>query len=381
MSARILLATTMTWPFPAQLAAAFAGAGARVEALCPPESVLTRSRHVAQSHRYQMLTPGQSLRRAIADARPDLIVPCDDLAAGLVSTARGETLPGRLEFLSRASAAGAPAVAAMNVDGTLQLEEAIGRLGLPLVLKSDHSWGGEGVVIAATRQEAHAALRKLTRRSRLRDVARALRGRGSYFLTRAAFPVVPRISAQRFVEGRPATSSIACWQGALVGAHHFDVVLSTTPNSPASVIAAVSCPQMEDAARAVAGAFNLSGLFGLDYIRDGRGHVHLLEMNPRATPSMHLVLTHDLPAALMRAAGLPARVRPPVTDRSEIALFPREWLRDPQSPWLARAHHDVPWDDPEVVRTCVRAGPAAARALLESECAVALTTKHPVFGA
>jgi biotin carboxylase len=268
----------------------------------------------------------------------------------------------------------------MRVASAEQLEDAVRRLGLPLVLKSDHSWGGEGVVIATTREDVRAAFHKLTRRSRLRDAARAMRGRGSHFLTRALFPVTPRISAQRFVEGRPATSSIACWQGAVVGAMHFDVLLSTTPNSPASVIAAAPCPEMEAAARAVAQAFNLSGLFGLDYIRDRDGHAHLLEMNPRATPTVHLTLPHDLPAALMQAAGLPARARPPMTDQREIALFPREWLRDPTSPWLARAYHDVPWDDAEVVRSCVRGGPPAARALLESGRHYALTTKSPAFG-
>lgn len=380
MTARILLATTMTWPFPAQLAAAFAGAGARVEALCLPHAMLAHSRHVSKTHIYRPLHPKQSLCAAIKAARADLIVPCDDLTADLVSWTHGETLPGRLEFLSRAAEAGAPAVTAMPVTNIEQLEGTMRRLGLPLVLKSDHSWGGEGVVIATTRQEVYVAFRKLSRRSRLRNVARALRGRGSHFLTRALFPVTPRISAQPFVEGHPATSSIACWQGTVVGATHFDVLLSTTPNSPASVIAAVPCPEMEDAARAVAKAFSLSGLFGLDYIRDRDGHVHLLEMNPRATPTMHLTLPHDLPAALMRAAGLPARARPPMTDQSEIALFPREWLRDPTSPWLSRAYHDVPWDDAEVVRSCVRAGPPAARALLESGRHPALTTKSPVFG-
>jgi hypothetical protein len=33
-----------------------------------------------------------------------------------------------------------------------------------------------------------------------------------------------------------------------------------------------------------------------------------------------------------------------------VAIFPREWQRDPVSPYLKSAHHDVPWDDPAVVR-------------------------------
>ena len=33
------------------------------------------------------------------------------------------------------------------------------------------------------------------------------------------------------------------------------------------------------------------------------------------------------------------------------ALFPQEWLRDPQSKYLTtNALHDVPWDDPQLLK-------------------------------
>jgi hypothetical protein len=162
--------------------------------------------------------------------------------------------------------------------------------------------------------------------------------------------------------------------------HHFDVRVSTTPTSPASVITISDCNQMARSAEAVARAFGLSGLFGLDYIRDGSGQVHLLEMNRRATPTMHLALEEDLTASLLKAAGFAASFRPPVTDKKLIALFPREWMRDPASPWLTRAYHDVPWDDPEVMRACVQAGSAEARARLQPSSEAALTTEKPIFG-
>jgi hypothetical protein len=369
----------MTWPFAAQLAGAFAGVGAHVEALCPPRAMLAQSRHVVRLHRYNPVTAMESLCQAIAAAHPDMIIPCDDLAAELVTRAYGKTPVNRMDFLATAAKAGAPSLATMALENEDGLDEAMRELGLPLVIKTDHSWGGEGVVIAATRQDARAALRRLMPQSRLRNVARAMRGRGTHFLTRALHPVAARPSAQRYAEGPPATSSIACWQGEVVAAHHFDVMLSTTATSPASVIAVSHCPQMADAARRIAAAFNLSGLFGLDYIRDANGDVHLLEMNARATPTMHLALENDLPAALLTAAGLPARTRPPVTDKEKIALFPREWLRDPASPWLAQAFHDVPWDDPDVVRACIQDAPPAAKALLEKAAGPVLTAKSPVF--
>ena len=379
MPATILLVTTMAWPFPAQLAGAFAGAGAQVQALAPASSMLARSRYPLRHHLYSSLAPMDCLSQAIAAGRPDLIVPCDDLAARLVSQVQGEPVLGRLDFLKRASEAGAPVAASEEIDEEKYLEAAIAKLGLPLVLKLDHSWGGEGVMIAESRQEAVKAFRRLGRQSRFRNIFRALRGRGTHFLTQALYPVSPRISAQHFISGTAATSSVTCWRGKVVASHHFDVRVSTTPTSPASVIAISDCRQMAAAAEAVARAFNLSGLFGLDYIRDGRGQVHLLEMNRRATPTMHLALGQDLTAGLLKAAGFAASFRPPVTDKKLIALFPREWMRDPASPWLTRAYHDVPWDDPEVFRACVQAGSAEARARLQPSGEAALTTEKPIF--
>jgi hypothetical protein len=40
----------------------------------------------------------------------------------------------------------------------------------------------------------------------------------------------------------------------------------------------------------------------------------------------------------------------------------------------------VPWDDPEVMRACVQAGSAEARARLQPSGQAALTTEKPIFG-
>lgn len=385
MSATVLLTTTMDWPFPAQLAGAFAAAGARVEALCPQNSALSVSRHPRRSYRHQALSPDASLKSAIAQSQPDLVIPCDDLAAEIAQRVRGTSdLSNRHDFLVRAATAGAPVAKSMALTGEDGVATAIQTFGLPLVLKCDHSWGGAGVIIAHTRQEALAAFRRFSKSSRLRDLARFIRRKEAHFLSRALIPVAPAISAQAFITGHPATSSIACWRGEVVAANHFDVLVTSVSTGPACVIARRDCAWMQETARIIARTFDLSGLFGLDYVRDREGRVHLLEINARATPTAHLMLQQDLPAALLKSAGFTARIRPPVTSRDEVAIFPREWLRDPASPWLKNAFHDVPWDDPDVVRACVQgaqgADPAAAQALLETGKSQALTTKNAVFG-
>lgn len=354
MSATVLLVTTMNWPFSAQLAGAFTASGARVEALCPPGCALSLSRFPQHFHRYQPLASDASLARAIERSRADLVIPCDDLASEIVQRVTGgESFGDRHKFLTRAAAAGAPAQS-MALDSEGDVVDALAHLGLPLVVKCDHSWGGAGVVIAPTRKAAFAAFARFRKQSRLLDLARFIRRGETHFLSRALSPVDPAISAQAFVEGRPATSSLACWQGEVVAANHFDVLVTSAATGPACVVGRRDCPQMIATAAAIARAFNLSGLFGLDYVRDHEGQVHLLEMNARATPTAHLMLGQDLPAALLQSAGLPARLREPVTAKQDVAIFPREWMRDPASPWLKNAYHDVPWDDPDVMRACIQ---------------------------
>ena len=80
--------------------------------------------------------------------------------------------------------------------------------------------------------------------------------------------------------------------------------------------------------------------------------MHLLEINPRSPQSSYLNFgpAHDLVFAL--AAKLDDRIHVP-RERvagEVVALFPQEWLRDPASLHLKTAFHDVPWDDPALIR-------------------------------
>jgi hypothetical protein len=36
-----------------------------------------------------------------------------------------------------------------------------------------------------------------------------------------------------------------------------------------------------------------------------------------------------------------------------VAFFPAEWQRDMASPYLTSGFHNVPWDDPAILRYCI----------------------------
>jgi len=367
MTLGILLIATAPWSAVERLAGAMADTGVAVDALYPSGHALAHCRHVRRHFRYSGLAPLNCIRRAIAKSAPRLLIAGDDRAASLLSALSCEAtheeaalldfsfgkpflfqrLGNRNFFIAECARAGVRVAEMIAVPALDAFEPALARLGLPVAVKSDHSWGGEGVVIAHTREAARAAYLKLAATpTRLRALARAARRRDPHFVT---VPRTPSVGLQRFVAGAPATSSIACWRGELIAANHFDVVASQTPDGPATVLARSVCPHMQEAARRIARHFGLSGLHGLDYIRDPSGTVHLLEINPRATPTHHLALASDPCHALLAAAGIAAPPRPAVTAAHHIALFPQEWRRDPASRHLTAAFHDVPWDDPDMM--------------------------------
>jgi hypothetical protein len=173
---------------------------------------------------------------------------------------------------------------------------------------------------------------------------------------------------------------------------------------PSTVVRRFHNAGIDRAAEVLAARLNLSGFYGLDFILDSQigdsqvgdsrigdsrvgdsqirdnqvgesQHGHeptgapwLIEMNSRATQIAHLALGpgHDLAAAAFAAVtGAPAQSRAVVTTEQTIALFPQEWQRDPASPLIPGAYHDVPWDAPALVRAYVNQRPGWRRLLTQ----------------
>jgi hypothetical protein len=378
MSCKILISTTVSWTSTARHAAGFALAGCTVEALAPEKAPVTMSRHVSAVHPYRSLAPLGSLREAIGHAAPDLIVSCDDRAvqhllrlydceagdssiARLIERSLGNPreyahVMSRQKSLQAARSLGIHTPETLSVPDESALEGCMDAIGLPAVLKSDGSWGGEGVIIVRARDQALAAYRRLANRpSRLRSLARACRRKDAHYLPSVLAPKSSVVSIQKFIRGQPAASAFAGWNGEVVGAVYYDVLKADGTVGPPSVIRRVDCPEIDSATKRLARHFRLSGLHGLDFIRDDAGHVHLLEINPRATQGGTLAFGpgRDLASALAGCISPDVQPRPAIRNDT-VVFFPGEWLQDPASSWLPNAHHEVPWDDPEILSACLQ---------------------------
>jgi ATP-grasp domain len=368
----------------ARLAVALANAGFRVEALCPPQHPVGKTRAASRRHTYQGLTPLRSLARAIVAANPNLIVPGDDLATrhlhelyrrrelysggttdlgSLIECSLGspEAFPimhARAAFMKLAREEGIRVPETEVVKTAEDVKNWIERVGFPTVLKADGTSGGEGVRMVRTAAEAQNAFRKLQAPPlAARALKRALVNQDRTLIWPALLRHRPTINAQAYVVGHEATSTIACWKGTVLSSLHFEVLRKCNAAGYATVVRLIDNAEMSTAVEKAVRRMGLSGLCGFDFMLEaGTGNAYLIEMNPRATQVGHITLGagRDLPAALCGAvSGHPSRVAPLVTENDTIALFPHEWARDPRSEFLRTGYHDVPWDTPELVHFCV----------------------------
>ena len=81
------------------------------------------------------------------------------------------------------------------------------------------------------------------------------------------------------------------------------------------------------------------------------GRTYLLEMNVRPVAAHALGALAGADLGRLFAAALDGVTPDPIVGRAgvTVALFPNERERDPASPSLLTALHQVPWDDPELL--------------------------------
>jgi hypothetical protein len=380
---KVLLATTCRWFPTARLGMALANAGCVVDAVCPSGHPLSRTGAVHQTHVYNGLAPLTSFADAIAAAKPEIIVPGDDLATWHLqhlyrreqgSTKRGtlcaliehslgapESFPivnSRSAFMELAHTERIRAPKAEVIRNIDDLKTWVARMGFPTVLKANGTSGGDGVRIVHTLDQAELALRTLQAPPLLaRAAKRALLDQDKTLVWPSLLRRRSVVNAQAFVAGHEATSTIACWKGSILASLHFEVINKASSAGHATVVRLVENAEMSAAVEKMTRRLGLSGLYGFDFMLEvDTGNAYIIEINPRATQVGHLSLGlgHDLPAALYAAlSGKAVQAAPKVTEKDTIALFPQEWIRDPESAFLQSGYHDVPWEEPEFVRDCV----------------------------
>jgi biotin carboxylase len=246
-----------------------------------------------------------------------------------------------------------------TISNSAELDAWLARFGFPTVLKANGTSGGTGVRITHTSAEARRGLEVLQAPPLMaRAIKRALFDRDRTLLRPSFSRERSKVTAQSFVSGKEATSAVACWKGTVLSSLHFEVLQKSHASGHATVLRRIEHPEMNATVEKMTRRLQLSGVHGFDFMLEARsGDAYLIEINPRSTQVGHLSFGpgHDMSSALFSAVtGTPAIAAPRTTENDTIALFPQEWLRDPASAFLYSSYHDVPWDEPELLRACVR---------------------------
>jgi carbamoylphosphate synthase large subunit len=376
----ILLATTGQLPSTARLAMELHDAGARVSLIAPNNHPAKALDFISDRMIYRALSPLRTLEAALLRFRPDLVIPCDERTVRDLhalwrrtrhqqvklliekSTAPADsftTITSRAALLSLAQRHGARVPASMPLRDVRDLDRWAAANQTPFVLKADGSWAGFGVRIISNASVAEEAYSRMTRRASGRLAVRESLLEGNHFGIRSWLRRErPAMSVQGYIDGWPANVGVACWQGEVLAAVCAESVATTSATGPSTVARIIDNVEMIDTAKRVVAALGLSGMIGFDFmIEAATGAAYLIEMNPRNTPICAVRLGHgrDLAEALVaRLALRPVRERPPRTDRDIVVFFPDTWREDPGNKFLRSEYHDVPWEQPELVRVLMQ---------------------------
>lgn len=379
-----MLTDTTGFPGAAQLASSLAKAGCEISAVCPVSQYpLAKVGAIRERFSYSSLAPLDSLIAAIERAQPQIIIPCDEAAVqhlhelhkhadrlepsltdftSLIERSLGSPqgypiVHSRYDFLKLAREEGlrVPETSLIYTVDTLKtcrIDEAH-----PLVLKADGSWGGNGVRIAHTPQQARNFFSELSRPlGLLAALKQLLLSRNRFCLRRWYMGATPEIVAQAYISGRPANCAAFSWEGRVLACISVEVVSSRKRHGPASIVRVIDHPEMLAAAERIARRLQMSGFFGLDFMMEAStGTPYLIEINPRCTRLSHLQLGkgRDMVAALRaQLTGEPLQERPSVTQNLVIAYFPDACFGN--SEVLSQCFYDTPRDEPALIRQLLK---------------------------
>ena len=403
MRPRILLVAMADWFGPTRLPRMLRLAGFEVGMLADPNGLLAQSRHIdyrfslnAEDVRIGVLGP---VLRTIAEFGPRLVVPCDEAAVHLLqnlalawdgarapggqfrvampplvreillrSLGEARTYPVRSSRpQARRMAAGLGIASPPNAPVPyLQMAEGfVQEHGWPVVLTREGRTGGDRVRVCENAAELQAAYAVLTQPER---VAHGAIGLARYALrsVMTGFHLAgdltqplqdgPAVAIEAHLPGEPASYHAVAYDGRWLGGIAAVGVRMHPPNSGASsAVRLIQDQQMDEAARKLVGRLGFTGFCGLDFMREkATNKLWFLKFNPRPTPLSHLGhrAGGDLSVALMAAVNNAFPVARVPFEECTVALFPQDWVRDPNAA-DARARGvdflDMPEDDDRLV--------------------------------
>ncbi len=359
----LIVLLSPSWTGIARLPRALSLSGWQVASLCPANAFLGLTRF---NHFCEHFSSGENylhaLNRLVARWDPDWLIPgCDSAVEwlqhmvhadaqgrfnaqasrllNLVKRSLGhlDSHQSRLSKhgnIARATRLGIPTPKQFQYLNSSDVLAQANQMGWPVVLKADTGFAGLTVRIC---HDSHTLQLGWAELFKLKHEAPAL---------------------QAYLRGAVAMCAGVAVDGVLLDSVNA-VKLQTypEPTSPCSVHRYHHDPAMSDALARLVQDLRFTGFCAADFIIDTETRqAHFIEFNPRPTPltAQAGLYGHDLTAAWIRHMNEELQVVPTVANVETVALFPNEWARDRNSPYLTEAFHDVPDDDPALLEALTR---------------------------
>jgi len=400
MAPKVLLATTCRWFSTARLAMALHRVGCQVDLVCPPDHPAFSTRALRNRYKYHGVSAQRSLRNAILQSQPDVLIPCDDVAMRhlhrLYATALQATdknsnaictllqfslgdpvsypsTESREKFMAMVREVGVRVPETETVTSSEQVEQWLTKFGFPAVLKADGTSGGEGVKIVHTFPEALRAYKTLhAPLASLVAAKRTLIDRDSNCIVPWLMQHPRQVSIQRFVAGPDANLAVACWQGEVLASIDVEVLQTSKPRGPATIVRLGQNDDRLQAVTKIVRKLGFTGLCGFDFMIDAANReAYLIEMNARATQTCSLPLAPhgNLISSFCTAfSGQPCFDTPLQLVSDTIALFPMAWQGDTSSDLFQSSYLDLPADEPELVRLGMKQIQITFQQKLQQKC-------------
>jgi glutathione synthase/RimK-type ligase-like ATP-grasp enzyme len=382
---KVLVIATQKTVLAARVSMVLADVGFRVAALTPHGHPVRLSRKIQDHFAYHTRPQLKSTVSAIHRWSPDLLVCADDLAVRELQTLHQRTAASRdkarrniselielslgpatsfppmrnkTDFLARVEMEGLRSPRMIVIPATRAFESLPADLIYPIVVKADQSYGGRCVRIVNSDADLRATVWELQTPTTWRGIFRRFFGAilASEALAPFMLPLRRTISLQQYIPGRPSNRAVICWRGKVLAGISVEVVEEEHKYGPASVVRLIDHSEMAIVAEHMVKRLDLSGFVGFDFVLDSSNQAWIIEMNPRVTPICHFSLAEgtNLAGSLYtQMTGLRPLSRLARINRGLIALFPGEIVRSPSSEYLQSCEHDVPWNEPEVVRSAL----------------------------
>ncbi len=373
-SLSLLIVAAKWWPLSARLAAALHRHGCRVSAVCPASHPLTLVSGIRRIYHYGGVFSLTSLRRAIEECRPDVVIPCDDGVVAqlhalheldsslrpLIEHSLGSPdsfgiVQNRFRFLDMARELDIRVPKTRRIENGEDLLAWQAEISSTAVLKVDGESGGNGVRIVHSLDESRAAAEELRKPCGPATAWKRLAIDGDPLaLWLRHWHRRREVTAQEFIMGRPANSMLACWRGELLSLVSVLVVAAEGPTGAATIVRVIHDELMAKAAERVVSRLQLSGFYGLDFIMESAsGLPYLIEMNPRCTQLGHMEFAGAGSLAGAFSAVLRGAPRPPPRNpigNDTVALFPQALAAgEACRRYIEASYHDVPSDEPALV--------------------------------